>query len=571
MDAGAGTPPPPLGSRVLLGGRHAATVRYVGPVDGQSGTWGPATELQQVLPGLAELDLSGNLISSWAFVAELAAALPGLHTLNLSGNRLALPSLAGGGATTAAGTDSMAAGMGAPSAAAAGSHSSAAEHQQQAQGSSEGGSGSKLPMPAAAAYSLPAGQPTSLAGIRTLVLNGCGASWQQAVAIAQQLPNLRELHLCNNGMASLQMPGTSSSEAGGKGSSGGEGAVATLAGLSLSPSAGSCSSASHSLCSISQLLAAAFPQLEVLDLEGNALSSWTELATLSTLPRLRSLLLSGNRLDDVQYSGGFTSLRSLLLGSNCLADWAAVDALNSFPALEEARLSDNPLTAAAPSSARYQCIARIRGLTVLNASAVSPAERWDAELNYLRLVTDELASAAAAAAAAGAGRDAAAAREAVLAANPRFGELTQKYGELTPAAPKAATGSALASSMAQLTVCHNGKTLTKKLPVSLTVGKLKLMLERLLRVKAAQQALLLVPPEASGAQPEDITDDDGRELRYYDVCDGCRLEVSTSDPAARAAALAAAKAAAAAAHAERMEQHEKTIQQFRAVEQRLMA
>ena len=36
--------------------------------------------------------------------------------------------------------------------------------------------------------------------------------------------------------------------------------------------------------------------------------------------------------------------------------------------------------------------------------------------------------------------------------------------------------------------------------VSLTVGKLKLMLERLLRVKAAQQALLLVPPEASGAQ-----------------------------------------------------------------------
>lgn len=146
--------------------------------------------------------------------------------------------------------------------------------------------------------------------------------------------------------------------------------------------------------------------------------------------------------------------------------------------------------------------------------------------------------------------------------------------------------------------------------VSLTVGKLKLMLERLLRVKAAQQALLLVPPESSGAQvgaascciamccccairggacgatacaasqqrhdrgwqvakgaqmdpcifdlhrsaaaavqllcrakslppstgqkqvfsrlfllllqPEDITDDDTRELRYYDVCDGCR-------------------------------------------------
>ena len=36
--------------------------------------------------------------------------------------------------------------------------------------------------------------------------------------------------------------------------------------------------------------------------------------------------------------------------------------------------------------------------------------------------------------------------------------------------------------------------------VSLTVGKLKLMLERLLRVKAGEQALLLVPPPDSGAQ-----------------------------------------------------------------------
>lgn len=64
-----------------------------------------------------------------------------------------------------------------------------------------------------------------------------------------------------------------------------------------------------------------------------------------------------------------------------------------------------------------------RGLTTLNASSISPAERWDAEVNYLRLVTDELAAAGEAAQAAGG--DAAATREAVLAAHPRFGELTQ--------------------------------------------------------------------------------------------------------------------------------------------------
>lgn len=74
--------------------------------------------------------------------------------------------------------------------------------------------------------------------------------------------------------------------------------------------------------------------------------------------------------------------------------------------------------------------------------------------------------------------------------------------------------------------------------VSLTVAKLKLMIEKLLRVKAGQQALLLVPPPAAvgagkgeGAssaaaaaaqEPEDITDEDSRELRYFSPSDGTR-------------------------------------------------
>lgn len=246
--------------------------------------------MQQALPGLSELDLSHNLISSWAFVTELAAALPQLHTLNLSGNRLALPSLPGSVTTAAPGAGS-----------------SSAEQAQQPSGSVAGGGsgGSQQPVPAATAVT-PTAQPASLTGIRTLVLNGCGATWQQAVAIAQQLPNLRELHLCTNGMCSLQLPGQSSAGAdggssgsGGHSGTGAEGPGTGLAGLSLSSSVASSSSSSSS-----QLLAAAFPQLEVLDLEGNELSSWADVAALSTLPRLRSLQLSGNRLPGVQYSGG---------------------------------------------------------------------------------------------------------------------------------------------------------------------------------------------------------------------------------------------------------------------------
>lgn len=60
-----------------------------------------------------------------------------------------------------------------------------------------------------------------------------------------------------------------------------------------------------------------------------------------------------------------------------------------------------------------------------------------------------------------------------------------------------ARGSAAsAASAVEPTLLHPGL-----LPaVSLTVGKLKLVLERLLRIKAAQQALLLVPPADSGGQ-----------------------------------------------------------------------
>ncbi|EFN56852.1 hypothetical protein CHLNCDRAFT_144451 [Chlorella variabilis] len=479
---------------------------------------GSGSELRAMLPGLTELDLSDNLFSSWTFVAELATALPSLAALNLSGNRLALPS------------------------------------------------------PTLAPAAPPPAAPASLAGLQTLVLNGCGVAWPQAVAVAQLLPTLRELHLCANGLASLHLPA-----AVGRSGCDVASAAEAAAGISLlllgapaaaAPGSGS-SSSSRSSQGAAALLAAAFGRLEVLDLENNALSSWADVALLSTLPCLRSLLLSGNRLEEVRYEGGFTALRALLLGGNRLGSWEAASQLDRFPALEEARLSDNPLTAAAPSTVRYQCIARISRLSTLNASAVSAAERWDAEVNYLRQVSDELAGAADVAGGSIGGVEAA--RAAVLAAHPRFPALVQKYGELAPAAPRAAAGSALASSMAQLTICHGTKRVEKKLPVTLTIGKLKLMLERLLRVKAAQQALLLVPPEGSASQPEDVSDEEGRELRYFDVADSWRLEVRVADPAARAAALAAAKAAATAAHAARMEQHEKAIQQFRAVEQRLMA
>ncbi|GAB4818591.1 hypothetical protein N2152v2_005637 [Parachlorella kessleri] len=469
---------------------------------------GDTVAVAAALPSLGELDLTDNLIADWGFATGLLTALPSLSTLNLSRNRLELPTSLHWG-----------------------------------------------PVPAAA---------TQLPTLATLVLNSCGIGWAQAVAVAQQLPNLRELHLVGNSISALRVPAPHTAVHSSDTSEGQEGKP------HIAPSSGSLHSrSSRSDHSEQHLLAAAFGRLEVLDLEGNQLADWDDVQLLCMLPALRSLLLSGNQLPHVQYREGFTTLTSLLLGRNCIADWASVDQMDFFPALTETRLTGNPILEKLGSSGRYEVIARMGKLAALNASTVTKMERWDAELNYLRHVTDELAAA----------KDEAS-RQHIKASHPRLPALTARYGQLAPSGPAVpAGGASLARGLVEVVMSYSGKEVKKKLPVSLTVGKLKLMIEKLLRVKVAQQALLLVLPPAAaegqaGAQPpepEDITDEDARELRYFNPVDGTRVEVSECDPAARAAVLQAAKQAAAERHQQLMQEHDKMIQQFRSVEERLMA
>ena len=109
-----------------------------------------------------------------------------------------------------------------------------------------------------------------------------------------------------------------------------------------------------------------------------------------------------------------------------------------------------------------------------------------------------------------------------------------------------------------------GRSVVRRLPASLTVGRLKALVERLLRVPAAEQALALALPD--GAPPEDITGEDGRELSFFGLRDGARVEVARRD-----AAAAAAAGAEAAAQRAREAAHEEGRQRLHAEEARLMA
>ena len=331
----------------------------------------------------------------------------------------------------------------------------------------------RLPAPAAA---LPVDR---LAGLRVLVLNRTGLPWRLAAGALAALPELRAFHFCGNGVASLDA-----------------GAGAALAGCA---------------------------RLETLILEDNALAAWAGVeAAFGALPRLERLQLSGNALAGVGRPGpaAWGRLRALLLGRNAIADWGSVDALDAFPALEELRLSDNPvLGGGARAGGRHVAVARVRKLRHLNGSPVTERERRESELRYLRNFIYEhglpegetLANAA---------RD-----------HPRLPELLVAYRESISAPTNSWNdqGSALQDSVMKihLTCVVPGvekPSKKKRVPRDTTLGKLKVLIARIFDVGVEQQKLFL--KSERDPVPVALTDD-AADLHYLGVAEGNEILVNT--------------------------------------------
>lgn len=99
--------------------------------------------MQAAAPNIEEFDLTDNLISGWKFVSDLYRELPKLVHINLSHNRLSLPM-----------------------------------------------------QPEDFGY------PDAMQ-LHSLVLNSCCVTWQQILVLQAHLPQLKELHICNNAIADL--------------------------------------------------------------------------------------------------------------------------------------------------------------------------------------------------------------------------------------------------------------------------------------------------------------------------------------------------------------------------------
>ncbi|KAH9746298.1 Tubulin-folding cofactor E [Citrus sinensis] len=283
-----------------------------------------------------------------------------------------------------------------------------------------------------------------LKSIRILVLNCTGVNWMQVEILKHSLPALEELHLMGNSISEITP--------------------------------------------VSSPIVQGFDNLQLLNLEDNCIAEWSEILKLCQIRSLEQLYLNKNNLNRIYYPNNdtihelvsahesheesylpFQNLCCLLLGSNMIEDLASIDSLDSFPKLMDIRLSENPVSDPGRGGiSRFAIIARLGKIKILNGSEVSPRERKESEIRYVRLVMSKLHDNP----------------EEIKRLHPRFGELKEFHGiederPSTGSAGDQKMSSGLISIILKCVAASIGEKplLTKKLPPSTTGSPLPLLLD----------------------------------------------------------------------------------------------
>ncbi|KAK9111866.1 hypothetical protein Scep_019385 [Stephania cephalantha] len=297
-----------------------------------------------------------------------------------------------------------------------------------------------------------------LKNVRVLVLNSSGINWAQIERLNPSLEMIEELHLMGNKLKTI-VPASSNRVQG-------------------------------------------FISLRLLNLEDNLFNTWDEILKLSWLRSLEQLQLNKNHLSRIFYPDHcsesskphekgfkpFNNLRCLLLGDNKIADLPSVDCLNYFPNLTDIRLSGNPITDQTNGGIpRFVLIARLEKVQILNGSEVSSRERKESEIRYVRYVITQMQD-----------------RLGEIAyIHPRFDKLKALHGIEDEKSSNDMKGpQKMASGLLSITLKSCGASMgekppvTKKIPATTIVGKLKVLCESFFKLKGNKLKLFLVEEDS---------------------------------------------------------------------------
>jgi hypothetical protein len=176
---------------------------------------------------------------------------------------------------------------------------------------------------------------------------------------------------------------------------------------------------------------------------------------------------------------------------------------------------------------RRLVIARLPSLMLFNGSGVTAKDRRIAEQSYVRIIRSERIQVGDACS-----------EEEFLARHPRYHELLEKYADdLSTMATGAEGGGSLSADMLTVVINNMGFSsstgkpsdpVSKRLPGSLTIGRLKLMVKQMFDLDPAAQQLSV---QSDKSAPPMLLDDDDATLYYYGVCEGSQIYVNETDVA----------------------------------------
>ena len=336
--------------------------------------------------------------------------------------------------------------------------------------------------------------------LRILALNGCNiTSWLSFSLLLPYLDNLEELYLSSNLMKDMPVDNEDSNN---------------------------------------NSKAVPLPALKVLDLSGCGLTDWRQIFTFGKLEKLEDLRVDDNALSKIlpcpsSTSGViyFSSLLRMSVSSTKITNWKCVDNLASYPSLFHIRLSHVPLfSGKGASEVRPIVIGRMPNLIFFNGSKVGSKERYDSEKSYFRRIMREVSDLEKTSSTE---MDV---HETINSTHPRYNELKEKYSaELLPMgeANNGADAGTLAAELVSIT-CRNMSVLSggslepvvKKLPLSLTLSKLKILIKQLFNVEIELQQLSM---RTSKDSPPFMLDDEESTLRYFGFGDGTELFINSVD------------------------------------------
>lgn len=250
-----------------------------------------------------------------------------------------------------------------------------------------------------------------------------------------------------------------------------------------------------------------FESLETVDLGSNGVQSWDSIVSLlGRLSNLRYLSLEGNALDTVRHGSQkiFEKLQHLNLGGNSLKDWNAIEDVSAMKSVSELRFSGNPLCCDDAARDRLLAIGRIASLTWINGSDVTPSERRDSELAFLRRF------------------DSYSEVNTSPLLEMRMQDLEKKYGVGRNSSGHTEVSASLGSKMVHIRLLYGARTVSKKFPPSLTIDKLKRIIQKLVGIKASHQSLTLQRDSVPGGKSlsEVISQDGSKELSFFGVEQG---------------------------------------------------